>query len=113
MIEKITQEGEEERKARGLQEVTIPSSANHKTEDGDVVMQDSIETQVGAEAGQGTVKKVVLPERYQEMVRDWERSMGVMSELTKGLPATASKLERAEAALDYIQGKEKRRRVAE
>jgi len=55
-----------------------------------------------------------LQNRHSEVVSDWERSMGVMGILAKGLPATAHKLERAKAALEYIEAKErKRRRVVE
>lgn len=52
----------------------------------------------------------VVGERQREMVKDWERSMSVMGELSKGLPSTAHKLERAKAALEYIQEKEKKRK---
>jgi len=55
------------------------------------------------------LEQEVLGERHGAIVKDWERSMGVMEGLTKGLPATAHKLERAKAALEYIQEKKRKR----
>ncbi|RPB25507.1 hypothetical protein L211DRAFT_822220 [Terfezia boudieri ATCC MYA-4762] len=64
-----------------------------------------------AKEGEEMRKARGLPdERHKEMVKDWERSMAVMGKLAKGLPATAHKLERAKAAVELIQEKDKKRK---
>jgi len=80
-----------------------------------VEIQTEVEVKVGASAVDEARAQVQgLQDRHSEVVSDWERSMGVMGILAKGLPATAHKLERAKAALEYIEAKErKRRRVVE
>ena len=103
LLEQIVKEGEEMRKARGLLEVPVlqPKPEN------------AVDTMEGVEPTGIVVNKEVEgegEERHKEMVKDWERSMAVMGELAKGLPATAHKLERAKAAVDFIQEKDKKRK---
>lgn len=103
LLEQIAKEGEEMRKARGLPDVPL---LQPKPEEGVHAME-------GVEAtGVGVAKEVELggEERHKEMVKDWERSMAVMGKLAKGLPATAHKLERAKAAVELIQEKDKKRK---
>ncbi|KAF8423834.1 hypothetical protein EV426DRAFT_110423 [Tirmania nivea] len=110
LLEQITKEGEEERRARGLPDVPVLHT-NIKPGSGDGDAMDGVEA-----TGAGVGKEVKLAndggegERHKEMVKDWERSMAVMGELAKGLPATAHKLERAKAAVEFIQEKNKKRK---
>lgn len=68
---------------------------------------EGVEVQVERKQEVGGEK---LDEKYLGMVGDWERSMGVMEELSRGLPATAHKLERAKAALEYLHEKEMKKK---
>ena len=72
--------------------------------------RDEKATGVGADMGVGWGKEGGEGERHKGMVKDWERSMAVMGELATRLPATAHKLERAKAAVEFIQEKEKKRK---
>ena len=125
LLDAIVREGEEERKRRGLPpdvSATAGGIAAGGVEEGREGTLDSgkVEGRMeGVEMETGTVCETGvqvqgLQNRHSEVVSDWERSMGVMGVLAKGLPATAHKLERAKAALEYIEVKErKRKRVAE
>lgn len=100
LLEQIAKEGEEERRARGLPEIPLPPTQAADAMEG-VEVQVERKQEVGGEK---------LDEKYLGMVGDWERSMGVMEELSRGLPATAHKLERAKAALEYLHEKEMKKK---
>lgn len=117
LLDAIAREGEKERKRRGL-----PLDVSVST--GGMVggVDERREGEGDGERGEGTLDSgkmegvertgtvQELQDRHSEVVSDWERSMGVMGVLAKGLPATAHKLERAKAALEYIEAKERKRK---
>jgi len=120
LLEQIAKEGEEERRAMGLPEVpALHALARPESGDGDAMGgMETTGAGVGKESGhggqghggQGQGGEEDGEERHRETVKDWERSMAVMGELAKWLPATAHKLERAKAAVEFVQEKAKKRK---
>ncbi|KAF8458219.1 hypothetical protein BDZ91DRAFT_743285 [Kalaharituber pfeilii] len=103
VVEGIIKEGEELRKSRGL----VHSAATRSDGDGDVEMGGTGEESKGELMNLGG-QKTEGWERKDEMKRDWNRSMVLMEELKKSVPATAHRLQRAKDALEYAEAKMER-----